>query len=94
MLIKPTISDIIPADSAEKGDLDVCRFSVNKLPGLVGQTIKSAEILEKTGMMVAAIDRNGDRTFNPSSDTQLDAECDLIIIGPDGGRQKMMNTFA
>lgn len=94
MLIKPTISDIIPADSAEKSDLDVCRFSVNKLPGLIGQTIGSSHVLEKTGMMVAAIDRNGTRTFNPSADTQLDAQCDLIVIGPDGGRQKMMNTYA
>lgn len=94
MLIKPTISDIIPADNAEKSDLDVCRFSVNKLPGLLGKTIKSAAILEKTGMMVAAIDRKGTRTFNPSADTPLDAECELITIGPDGSRQKMMHTFA
>lgn len=93
MLIKPMVVDLIPDTSAEAESLDVCTCRVDSLPGLMGKTLGETQFKETTGMLVAAVERNGTKTFEPSDDFILSDTDKLFTIGPDGGAERIMDAF-
>lgn len=93
MLVKPVIADLIPATSAEADLLDVCAVNVGGLPALVGRTLAEANIQGRTGMIVAAHERDGATTFSPPDNTRLGPEDKLYLMGPDGGSRSLILVF-
>ena len=93
MLVKPVITDLIPATSAEADLLDVCALRVGGLPGLIGKTLAEADIQGRTGMIVTAHERNGAATFSPPGTIRLERDDKLYLMGPDGGSHKLIVAF-
>ncbi len=93
MLVKPVVADLIPATSAEADLLDVCAVNVGGLPALIGKTLAEADIQGRTGMIVAAHERDGATTFSPAGHTRLERDDKLYLMGPDGGSHSLIVTF-
>jgi len=93
MLIKPVVTDLIPPSSAEADVVDACVFRVDGLPQLVGCSLGASDITGRTGMLVAAVERDGQRTFSPPSDFTLAESDKLYLMGPDGGIDKLIEAY-
>lgn len=75
-------------------DLEISKVSLDRLPGATNQALRDLEIPAKTKLLVVAIVKpDGDRSFNPSPDTRLAAGDELIVIGPRGGVNALIDLF-
>lgn len=73
--------------------LDVFRTPVP--PGLVGRTLRSSGVRERTRCSVVAIEQNGESTVNPDPDMVLaaDPDTELIVIGSTDAERNFLKTF-
>jgi voltage-gated potassium channel len=75
-------------------DLEISKVTLDRLPGAIDQPLRHLELPAKTNLLVVAIvHEDGTRSFNPSPDTRLAARDELIVIGPRGGVNTMMELF-
>lgn len=75
-------------------DLEVSKVSLGRLPRATNRALRDLSLPQHTGLMVVAVvHRDGRRSFNPSPDTVLQSDDDLIVIGPQGGVNRMVETF-
>lgn len=63
--------------------LDIGEVTIGKSSQLNGTLLKDARIPEKTGLIVIAIKKKSDASmkFNPSSETRLDEETTMLVLG-------------
>lgn len=93
MLIKPAVVDLIPATSSLADQLDFTKVCAAKLPRLIGKSLAEADITGRTGMIVAAICRGDKQQFNPPQTTRIDIEAELVVVGPNGGIEVMLDIY-
>jgi voltage-gated potassium channel len=75
-------------------DLEVSKVSYSHLPGAADKPLRELQMPNRTGLLVVAvIHKDGSRSFNPVPDTRLTAGDELIVIGPHGGVDKLMELF-
>jgi len=75
-------------------ELEVSKVSLGRLPQAIGRPLRDLSLPQKTGLMVmAVVHPDGRRSFNPSPDTVLQSGDELIVIGPEGGVNKMVGHF-
>ena len=93
MLLQPAIEELI--EMTVKGpDIEVSKVPMSELPQATGQTLRELEMREKTGVMVVAvIHDDGHREFGPRPDAILKETDELIIIGPNGSVDMIVEQF-
>lgn len=69
-------------------------FRVDTPPSLVGQDIASSAIRARTGCSIVATRKEGEMLVNPSPDTRLTADSELILIGTVEGENEFVHCFA
>jgi voltage-gated potassium channel len=75
-------------------DLEISKISLDRLPKAVDQPLRELELPNKTSLLVVAVvHEDGTRSFNPTPNTRLSSHDELIVIGPRGGVDKMVELF-
>jgi voltage-gated potassium channel len=75
-------------------DLEISKVSLDRLPKTVDKPLRELEIPHRTGLLVVAVvHEDGTRSFNPTPDTRLAAHDELIVIGPHGGVDKLLQMY-
>lgn len=75
-------------------DLEVSKVNLSRLPAAVGKALRELGLPHRTGLMVVAVvHETGSRSFNPSPDTVMQPGDELIVIGPEGGVNKLVDQF-
>jgi len=93
MLTNPAIDDLMEID-VHGPDIEVSKLKVSQLPGLAGQPLMELSLPSRTGLMVVAIVKeDGQRQFNPPADYVPTGNDELLVIGPVGGIEKMLDLF-
>jgi voltage-gated potassium channel len=69
-------------------DVEICKDGE-----IVGKTLKEAKIPERTGLVVLAIQKKGEKNLmlNPSSDEMLKVGDVLIVLGQEGQINQLRN---
>ena len=83
-VVKPLVVDFLDDvihTNGKKIELKMEQYKIKNGSILENQTIISSELRQKTGIIIIAIERNGDFMTNPSPDTVLEAEDHLITLG-------------
>ncbi len=92
-LMLPAVDELIEI-VVHGPDLQISKLSVRHMPRVVGSTLRELGIPSHTSLLVVAVvHEDGNRVFNPTPDTRLSASDELIVIGPHGGVDKMMDMF-
>jgi voltage-gated potassium channel len=94
MLVKPPVVDLIQATRSEEENIDVCVFKVERLPKLIGKSIRDIHLASDTGMVVTALERNGKHEFLPTLDQVLEKTDKIYLIGPEGGSEKLVALYS
>jgi len=91
MMLHPAVDELL--DLAISGtDLEVSKILLERLPRAVGRSLAELALPTKTGMMVVALIRSdGRRRFNPTGDVCLEQGDEIIVIGPTGGMELIIN---
>jgi voltage-gated potassium channel len=71
--------------------LDVFRIAIPE--SLKGETIAEAGILEKTGCIIVAFDRDGSMEINPAPDAPIPASGEIILIGNAAAEARFLKIF-
>jgi len=75
-------------------DLEISKVTLEHLPRAVDKPLRELEIPTRTSLLVVAVvHQDGSRSFNPTPDTRLATGDELIVIGPHGGVDKLMEAF-
>lgn len=82
-ILRPAVMDFIEiAFHGQSMELQLEEFIVRSDSGLVGSSLKEAEIRKNLGVIIVAIkDSSGKMVFNPSSETKINAGDTLITLG-------------
>ncbi len=64
-----------------------------RVPALAGETIRDAEIRERTGCTVIAIERGDEVLTSIGPDTRIGVDDELVIVGTDDGIREFDQTF-
>ena len=89
MLLHPGIDELLEL-AVHGRDLAITKICLTQLPAAVGRTLRELSLPAQAGMMVVAvIHDDGSREFNPPPDSRLEENDELIVIGPQGGVDKM-----
>lgn len=92
-LMLPAVDELIEI-VVHGPDLEISKVSLANLPGAVDRALRELELPTHTSLLVVAVvHENGTRSFNPKPDTRLAASDELIVIGPHGGVDKLMEQF-
>ena len=92
-LMLPAVDELIEI-VVHGPDLAISKVSLSHMPKAVDRTLRELEIPRHTGLLVVAVvHEDGNRSFNPTPDTHMAATDELIVIGPHGGVDKMMDLF-
>ncbi|MEF8813206.1 MAG: NAD-binding protein [Halovenus sp.] len=62
-------------------------------PGLAGETLESADVRERTGCVVVAVERNGSLLTDLGPGTRIEAGDELIVAGTDTGANRFVELF-
>jgi CPA2 family monovalent cation:H+ antiporter-2 len=65
----------------EMEDVALYNYFISAANTLTGKTIRSSGLRDKANALVVGIERNNDRILNPESDTVLQANDNLFIVG-------------
>jgi len=89
MLIHPAVDELM--ELAVSGpDLEVTKVDLRPLKRAHHKTLRELALPSQTGMMVvAAVKKSGERTFNPPPEWKLEPTDELIVIGAQGGVDKL-----
>jgi len=75
-------------------ELEVSKVTLDRLPQAVDKALRDLALPTKTKLMVVAVvHEDGSRSFHPSPETTLRAGDELIVIGPEGGVNKLVKHF-
>jgi CPA2 family monovalent cation:H+ antiporter-2 len=65
----------------DMSDVALYNYFISESDALVGETIRISGLRDKANALVVGIERNNDRILNPESDTVLQANDNLFIVG-------------
>ena len=89
----PAVDDLIEFVVHGK-DLEVSKVSLEHFPGAVGKALHELSLPTRASVIVVAVvDEDGRRTFNPPPDTRLQHGDELIVIGAAGAMERMVELF-
>jgi voltage-gated potassium channel len=92
-LMLPAVDELIEI-VVHGPDLEISKVSVERLPKATYKPLREIGIPSRTGLLVVAVVHDdGSRSFNPTPDTRLEIHDELIVIGPHGGVDKLMELF-
>ena len=75
-------------------DREVSKATLSRFPRAAGKALRDLALPQKTGLMVVAVVHDdGSRSFNPSPDTVLQPEDELIVFGPEGAVTRMVEEY-
>jgi voltage-gated potassium channel len=81
--LKPTVSDFIDASlSGSSIELELAEVVVHPSSDLAGKTLAGAEVRQRFGIIVVALKRGDESTFNPGPDEKIEAGDVLVALGP------------
>jgi voltage-gated potassium channel len=81
--IKPTVTDFLNASlSGASMELDLAEVVVHPSSDLAGKTLAGAEVRQRFGIIVVALKRGDESTFNPGPDEMIEAGDVLVALGP------------
>jgi voltage-gated potassium channel len=81
--LKPTVVDFVEASLAgTEMALELAEIVVHPSSELAGKTLASADVRRRFGIIVVALKRAEQSTFNPESDTRIEAGDVLVALGP------------
>jgi voltage-gated potassium channel len=81
--LKPTVSDFIDASlSGSSIELELAEVVVHPSSDLAGKTLAGAEVRQRFGIIVVALKRGDDSTFNPGPNERIEAGDVLVALGP------------
>ncbi len=93
MLLQPGIDELLELTVTGR-DLEISKVSVDQIPNAAGKSLRDLALPQKTGsIVVAIIHPDGQRSFNPPPDTQLNHKDEMIIISSAGGVDKILSTL-
>jgi voltage-gated potassium channel len=81
--IKPTVTDFLNASLAGSSmELELAEVVVHPSSDLAGKTLAGAEVRQRFGIIVVALKRGDESTFNPGPDELIEAGDVLVALGP------------
>jgi voltage-gated potassium channel len=81
--LKPTVSDFIDASlSGSSIELELAEVVVHPSSDLAGKTLAGAEVRQRFGIIVVALKRGEESTFNPGPNERIEAGDVLVALGP------------
>jgi voltage-gated potassium channel len=90
-LMLPAVDELIEI-VVHGPDLEISKVTLERLPKAVDKPLRELEIPSRTSLLVVAVvHEDGSRSFNPTPDTRMAAHDELIVIGPHGGVDKLMD---
>jgi voltage-gated potassium channel len=92
-LMLPAVDELIEI-VVHGPDLEISKVSVDRLPKVSDKPLRELEIPNRTSLLVVAvIHQDGSRSCNPTPDARLKPHDELIVIGPHGGVDKLIELF-
>ena len=81
--LKPTVMDFIEASlPGTSVELELAEIVVAPNSDLAGKTLAGAGVRQRFGIIVVALKRGEDSTFNPGPDERIEAGDVLVALGP------------
>lgn len=81
--LKPTVTDFIDASlSGSSIELELAEVVVHPSSDLAGKTLAGAEVRQRFGIIVVALKRGEESTFNPGPHERIEAGDVLVALGP------------
>jgi voltage-gated potassium channel len=81
--LKPTVTDFIDASlSGASIELELAEVVVHPSSDLAGKTLAGAGVRQRFGIIVVALKRGDESTFNPGPDELIEAGDVLVALGP------------
>ncbi len=81
--LKPTVTDFIDASlMGSSVELELAEVVVHPSSDLAGKTLAGAEVRQRFGIIVVALKRGEESTFNPGPDERIEAGDVLVALGP------------
>jgi len=81
--LKPTVMDFIEASlTGTSVELELAEIKVHHSSELAGKTLAGADVRRRFGIIVVALKRGNQSTFNPGPDEQIEAGDVLVTLGP------------
>ena len=81
--LKPTVTDFIDASlSGSSIELELAEVVVHPSSDLAGKTLAGAEVRQRFGIIVVALKRGEESTFNPGPHERIEAGDVLVAMGP------------
>jgi voltage-gated potassium channel len=81
--LKPTVMDFIEASlPGTTVDLELAEIVVHPNSDLAGKTLAGAEVRQRFGIIVVALKRGDQSTFNPGPHEQIESGDVLVALGP------------
>jgi voltage-gated potassium channel len=81
--LKPTVTDFIDASlSGSSIELELAEVIVHPSSELAGKTLAGAEVRQRFGIIVVALKRGEESTFNPGPNELIEAGDVLVTLGP------------
>jgi voltage-gated potassium channel len=81
--LKPTVTDFIDASlSGSSIELELAEVVVHPSSDLAGKTLAGAEVRQRFGIIVVALKRGEESTFNPGPDERIEGGDVLVALGP------------
>ena len=85
MMLHPAVDELL--DIVVSGqDLEISKVKASELPRALGHTLGELKLPTRTGLtVVVVVHRDGRRLFNPPSGFRIEADDELVVIGPPDG---------
>jgi len=81
--LKPTVTDFLDASlSGSSIELELAEVVVHPSSDLAGKTLAGAEVRQRFGIIVVALKRGEESTFNPGPNEKIEAGDVLVALGP------------
>jgi len=92
-LMLPAVDELIEI-VVHGPDLEISKVSIDRLPKASDKPLRELEIPSQTSLLVVAVvHQDGSRSFNPTPETRLKPHDEMIVIGPHGGVDKLIELF-
>ncbi len=88
--LKPAVIDFLDASlPGTNTNLELAEIRVEQGSRLAGQTLASANVRKKFGLIVVALRRGNESLFNPPTDTPIEPGDILVALGPTQNLEKL-----
>jgi voltage-gated potassium channel len=80
--LKPTVMDFVESSLAGTSEeLELAEIRVSQQSDLAGRTLAGADVRKRFGIIVVALKRKGESSFNPGPDETIVADDVLVALG-------------